>query len=166
MNRDARVTASISIAGVVAVTLYAAWAAVQILVLNPMAVVPGRSLAEIHAEMEAVGERMNIVLPLVVLGLGVVIAVIVARAAIGSRMAPLGATQLFLTVLGFGAPAYFVASFGTGMNLADAYNVSGGDQSPWAIPLYLVSTLSFLGVIVVTVRHSRARRGPTVASAR
>ena len=70
----------------------------------------------------------------------------------------------YLVLLTFGAPAYFMASFGAGMGLADTYGISGADYSPWARPLYLVSLLSLLAALAIgafdLIRRSRQRTRP------
>ncbi|MEJ1087892.1 hypothetical protein WDU99_06135 [Microbacterium sp. Mu-80] len=153
----------VCMAGVIAVALYAAWAAVQILVLNPLAAVPGASLAEVYAEMAAVGERMPVTGVLVFLGIGVVIAVVVAVLSIRSRLDATVTALLFASVLALGVPAYFLASFGPGMSVADAFMVSGADLTPWAAPLYIVSLLASGAIVGLAVRL--ARRRPAAAPA-
>ena len=157
-----RSTLRVAMIGVVVVAAYAAWAAVQILVLNPLAAQPGRSLAEIYAEMAAVGETMPVVRTLVFLALGVVIAVVVAGLSIRSRLDASVTALLFCIVLALGVPAYFIASFGPGMNLADAFWISGGDTSPWAAPLYVVSLLASGAIVGLAVRLAR-RPAPALA---
>lgn len=148
-----------SVAGVVAVTLYAAWAAVQVLVLNPMAAVPGVPLHEIHATMTAQRQWQGTGPVYGILGFGVLLAAVVAVFAIAQRVHPIVPAMSFLVLLLFGAPAYFIASFGPGMGLADTYMIGGADASPWARPLYAISLLAgvtLLAGTVVVVRRSRA----------
>lgn len=148
--------------GVLSVTLYAAWAAVQILVLNPLAARPGDTLAQVYADMVAVGETMPVVPTLIFLALGIAIAVVVAVLSIRSDVDATVAALLFLVVLALGTPAYFVASFSPGMYVADAFGVSGADGSPWAAPLYVVSLLASGAIIGLAVRL--ARRPAAVAA--
>lgn len=64
----------------------------------------------------------------------------------------------FLALLMLGAVGYFVASFGAGMALADTFGISGADYSPWARPLYVVSALAAVAIVVggaVAVARSR-----------
>ncbi|WP_236610924.1 hypothetical protein [Microbacterium sp. UCD-TDU] len=108
----------ISIVGVLAVTIYAALAAVQILVLNPLA----------------------------------------------AAARPLIPAMGFLVLLTLGAGGYFIASFGAGMGLADAFGIGGGDYSPWARPLYAASALSAVALVVVGVMAAvRPRSAPAAA---
>jgi len=148
-------TATVAIIGVCAVVAYAAWAAVQILVLNPLAAVPDAGLSEIYAQMAAAGETMPIAMPSGILAIGVGLAVTVAVVSIRRRLEPALVAVLFLILLALGSPAYFMASFGPGMNLADAFEISGGDHSPGAVPLYIVSLLSAGVAVGLTVRASR-----------
>lgn len=160
MDGSQRLRFRISIVGVLAVVAYATWAATQILVLNPLAAVPGRSLADIRAELAAAGEGPNDVLVFVVLGIGVVLAVVLAVIAVSTRAAPRLVVMLFLALLMLGTPGYFVASFNAGMSLADTFAISGADVSPWAAPLYIVSAVSvaaIVGTVVVIVRWDRRR---------
>ncbi|MBO9627155.1 MAG: hypothetical protein J7484_12370 [Microbacterium sp.] len=145
----------VSVVGVVAVALYAAMAAVQILVLNPLAAVPGRTLLEIRAGMSDAGERIDVGMVLGILAVGVVIALVVAGLMIAARTPAVATAMPFLVVLVLGAPAYFFASFGPGMGLADAYGISGADYSPWAWPLYGVSVAAFVTFVVLAVMSAR-----------
>lgn len=155
-----RQTVWVALAGVAAVTLYAAFAAVQILVLNPLAAAPGLTLDEIHARMSDEGESLGPSMVLGILGAGVVLAIGVAVVAILQKSRPLVTALCFLAVLTGGTPAYFVASFGPGMALADTFMISGADASHWALVLHLTSALSLLvaviGGVVVTLRSPAA----------
>lgn len=94
---------------------------------------------------------------------GGVLAVLCLR----GRTGPLFTAMMYLAMLFFGAPAYFVASFGPGMALADTFGVSGGDHALGARPLYAVSLLAFIGVVVLAVLLTResARRSALPATA-
>ncbi|WP_226531063.1 hypothetical protein [Microbacterium paraoxydans] len=158
MTRTRRRTLWISLAGVAAVTAYAALAAVQILVLNPLAAAPGLTLDEIRLAMADAGESLGHGAVFSVLGIGVVLAVAVAVASVVRRADPVVPAMTFLALLMFGVIGYFVASFGAGMGLADTFGISGADYSPWAGPLYVVSALSAVAIVVggvVAVARSR-----------
>ncbi|MEV8172657.1 hypothetical protein [Microbacterium sp. NPDC077486] len=160
-----RPTLWICVAGVLAVTAYAALAAVQILVLNPLAAAPGGlSLDEVRAAMSNAGESLMPQTVLGILGAGVCLGVGTAVVCLLTRAPAVVAGMTFLALLMGGAPAYFVASFGPGMGLADTFGISGADASPWALPLYAVSALSAVGVLVGAALTSR-RRGPSPATA-
>ena len=161
MGHVPRGTTPIAIGGVIAVTLYAVAAALQILVFTPLAVAPGRSLAEIHAEMDAAGESLGEASTLVILGLGVAFAVITAVTIIRSRQRPAPAAIFMLALLIGGAPAFFIASFGPGMSLADTYFVSAGITLPGVLPFYTVSALAAVATVVVALASvGRERRIP------
>lgn len=151
MTRMQRQTLWISIAGVLAVTAYAAFAAVQILVLNPLAAAPGRTLDEISFEMSAAGESLGYGQVFFILGIGVALAVAVAVASVLGRAVPVIPALTFLALLMLGAIGYFAASFGAGMGLADTFGISGADYSPWALPLYAISVLAGVALVVGTV---------------
>ena len=105
------------------VVAYAFLAALQILVLNPLASVPGKNLGEIYAEVEAAGESMGVwvVIANLLLGPAIAITLLVLRAR-RRPMQPARATAIpYLALLVLGAPAYFWASFGPGMSLADTF---------------------------------------------
>lgn len=161
MTRMQRRTLWISIAGVLAVTAYAAWAALQILVLNPLAAVPGRTLDEIRAEMSVVGEDLLWEPVFFILGIGVVLAVVVAVVSIRGRADPVIPAMSFLALLMLGTLGYFVASFGPGMSLADTFGIGGADYSPWARPLYAVSALAGAAIAVGGVGTVLRRRAVT-----
>lgn len=160
-----RPTLWICVAGVLAVTAYAALAAVQILVLNPLAAAPGGlSLDEVRAAMSNAGESLMPQTVLGILGAGVCLGVGTAVVCLLTRAPAVVAGMTFLALLMGGAPAYFVASFGPGMGLADTFGISGADASPWALTLYAVSALSAVGVLVGAAVTSR-RREPSPATA-
>jgi hypothetical protein len=93
----------ISIVGVLAVTIYAALAAVQILVLNPLAAAPGRSFDEIHAEMSNAGESLMPGQAFFILGVGITLAVALAVVAVCTAAHPLIPAMGFLVLLMLGA---------------------------------------------------------------
>lgn len=164
MKRMPRHTLWISIAGVLVVTAYAALAAVQILVLNPLAAAPGLTLEGIRAEMAAVNESLGHEVVFFVLGIGVALAVGVAVVSIVAKAPPIVPGMAFLAVLMFGAFAYFAASFGAGMGLADTFGISGADHSPWARPLYAISVLAAVSIIVGGIATARRSRASTASS--
>lgn len=139
-------TFGIATTGTVAVTAYAALAALQILVLNPIAAAPaGGDLAQIQRDLTAANESLGAPLVLTVLGIGVVLAIALLVLLARLRDAtPMAAALAYLLLLILGTPAYFMASFGAGMALAYTYMISGGDHSPWAWLLYWTSALALL----------------------
>ncbi|PKQ36133.1 MAG: hypothetical protein CVT61_02565 [Actinobacteria bacterium HGW-Actinobacteria-11] len=148
MTRIQRRTLWISIVGVLAVLAYAVLAALQILVLNPLAAAPGLTLDEIRFAMAEAGENLGQGAVFSVLGIGVALAVAVAVVSVVRRADPVVPAMTFLALLMLGAVGYFVASFGAGMALADTFGISGADYSPWARPLYVVSALAAVAIVV------------------
>lgn len=145
-----RLTLGISIVGTVLVTLYAVWAYFHIMVLNPLAAVPGLPLEEIWRQVDASQGSTHRILVPAILVLGPLLAL--ALLVVGQQWAPsrpggIAAGYLWLLVLG--APAEFAASFSPGMNLADTYAISGADASPWGLPLLAISGLALLALIVL-----------------
>lgn len=149
----------VSIVGVLAVTLYAAFAAVQILVLNPLAAAPGLTLDDIRADMHGANESLGEEVVFLVLGLGVALAVAIGIIVMLRSSPPRLATLLFLAILTMGVPAYFIASFAAGMGLADTYGISGADYSPWSRILYIVSLGSFVAAVTLAVLTTLRGRG-------
>lgn len=153
------------VAGGVVPALVAALAvlsALQIFVLNPLAAAPdGRGLGRVYADLGAAGEGgFPFVLSALILaaGLGVaaILAFIVWRR---EEVDPLAVLALGLASLVAATPAYFIASFGMGMALADTYGIGGADQSPWARPIYVLSVLALAALVAVVVLLLRGPAG-------
>ncbi|WP_374314970.1 hypothetical protein [Microbacterium sp.] len=103
---------------------------------------------------------------LVILGTGVALAILVfALMAFRPDASGTAATLFYLLMLVFGAPAFFAASFGPGMSLADTYGISGADYAPWGKVLYLVSAVALIAAVVVAVTHMPVRRAPAATTA-
>ncbi len=158
-DRLALVVASVATMLVVA---YAVLAAIQILVLNPLAAVPGKSLSRIRAELVASGESLGTPLVLLVMGLGIALAIVIlVETARHPEISAPAVALVYLALLAMGGPAHFFASFPAGMGIADTYLISGGDHSHWSTVLYAVSTLALLAIVGLGVgdimRTSRSR---------
>ena len=149
-------TVSIAIVGVLAVTAYAALAAVQILVWTPLAAAPGLTLDQVGVELSAAGETFDPRVTLSILGIGVVLALALAVVVTTARAVPLIAAAGFLSLLVLGAPGFFVASFGPGMALADTFMISASVSLPGVRAFYLTSAVAavllVLGGVVSVVR--------------
>lgn len=146
-------TRVVALVGTLAVVAFATLAAVQILVLNPLAAAPERTLPEIHAELARWDESLGTpwVLGLLAIGIGLAAWMLVSA----WRAAPSMTTTYlagYLGLLVLGTPAYWLASFGAGMALADTFATTGGDHSPWAIPLYITSGIAWLSLVTLLVR--------------
>ena len=155
--------AAAAIAGAVLVACYAAFAALQIQVLNPLAAVPGSTLQEIHEAVESAGESMAIFPMTAVLAPGPLIAISFTICSMYGFASSKAAFRIQVALLTLGAPAYLLASFGAGMALADTFGINGSDYSAWATPLYVVSACSLFVLLFmagsVTMRVLRGRWG-------
>ena len=135
----ARGHVAVVLVGTSLVLAYATLAVVQILVLNPLAAAPGRTLSQIHRDLEAADQSLSPVLAVGIPALGVVLALVLGVVGMRSRT-PVSTLALgYLVLLAAGTPAYFAASFGAGMSLADTYFIGGADHSPWSWPLHATS---------------------------
>lgn len=155
-----RLAAGAAVPGLVAAL--AVLSALQIFVLNPLAAAPdGRGLGRVYADLGAAGEGgFPFVLSALILaaGLGVaaILAFIVWRR---EEVDPLAVLALGLASLVAATPAYFIASFGMGMALADTYGIGGADHSPWARPIYVLSALALAALVAVVVLLLRGPAG-------
>ncbi len=75
-SSDHRTAVVIAAIGTTLVTAYAGVAALQILVLNPLAAAPGKELDQIRADMAAVGESLSTPMAVGILSVGVGLAVV------------------------------------------------------------------------------------------
>ncbi|WP_292687812.1 MULTISPECIES: hypothetical protein [unclassified Microbacterium] len=156
-RRNARAAGIIGFAVVVA---YAVVAALQILVWNPLAAVPGATLAEITAHLAATGESFSVASVLGVLAIGPLLALAPLILSWRTGTGAFAVIAGVLAILAGGAVGYFAASFSPGMSLADAYGISGGDYAPWGRVLMLVSAVALLAAVVcgaVLLRRGRGR---------
>ncbi|WP_322409789.1 hypothetical protein [Microbacterium invictum] len=157
----------IAVVGTLLVTLYAVWAYVHIMVLNPLAAVPGLALEEIWREVEqSQGSIHRITVP-AFLAVGPLLALVfLVCSQVWLRQRPALVAIAYLGLLVFGAPGEFVASFMSGMNLADAFLISGADYSPWAAPLMIISAVAFVAliaaIVAVGLRAAHATASPLV----
>ncbi|MEA5119359.1 MAG: hypothetical protein VB036_17320 [Propionicimonas sp.] len=155
----------LAVAGTVLVVGYAALAGLQILVLNPLAAVPGRSLGQINADLAAQHDSLGMPVVVSILGLGVVGGLaLLMRFWRDPQAEPRSVVLGYLGLLTLGAPASFFAGFGAGMALADTYGINAGDYSPWSAPLYATSLVALLGIPVVRWVGSRRRLQHPVAT--
>lgn len=155
----------VAVVGALLVTAYAVVGVLQVLVWNPLATVPGRSLAEIHVELDRVGQSFSPVPPLLFGVAGVAIAGWLLVTALRSRdLSPLHVVIEFSLVLAAGAPALALVSFTPGMQLADGFLTTGGDHAPGAVPLWWTSSAAVVVAIAAAgVSVSRSRRTAAAA---
>lgn len=165
MTAQRRATLLVAILGALAVLAYATWSAVHLLVLNPLAAAPGLELDEIYGAMADAGESFSMAWVLGFLGFGVALAVAAAWVCIAMKAPPIVAASGALALLVLGAPAHFMASFGPGIALADTFMISGGNHSPSHLPLYAISALAAVAVIVVAIGSAvRSRSVPAAVA--
>ncbi|MDT3330637.1 hypothetical protein Q9S78_08125 [Microbacterium sp. KSW-18] len=150
--------------GTAAVAAYAVVLVLQICVWNPLAAVPGSSLAEIGSQAATRGESVFTPAPWVFAAIGVALAVaVLVLSVVARRTSTAGVAAGYLALIAAGAPAYFVASFGPGMALADAFGISGGDHAPGGSVLMVASGTAAVVIAVGGVALATSSR--TVAPA-
>lgn len=144
--------------GVIVIAAYAAVGVLQILVWNPLAAVPGKSLEQIEAEMVAAGESLGepVVYGFAVIGAALAVAVL-AAALLGRIKRVRTAIILGLVLLILGAPAYWIASFTAGMSIADTFMTHGGDHAPWGGVLLRFSLGALPALLLVALLGRRRR---------
>jgi hypothetical protein len=152
----------VAVAGILVVALYSALLAVQELVLDPLAAVPGTSLDAIHEHLERQGfdVRSDVIGVLVIASIGVVLAIVVATVTLWKRVAPHFVAAWLLGIVAAGAVPAFGAGFQLGMDVADGFGVGGEDHTIWAGVLYGTSAVALVAIPVVIVvgERRRARR--------
>lgn len=137
-----------AVVGSAALAAYSIAGAFQTLVWNPLAAVPGATLGEIYAALDAAGESLGASRVIawsavgVALAAGALIATILAKA---PRAGGVVAGYLALIVLA--APSHWFVAFTGGMGIADAFATSGGDHAPWGGLLYTASGLALLALV-------------------
>ena len=143
----------VAVIGVVVVSCYATLMALLALVLDPLAAVPGQTLAEIHAQLTKAGWDVAGDITTVIIGAGIGVGLALATAVVGlwRRLSPVEMTAIFLAILALGAVATFVSGFSLGMDIADTFHVSGGAHTIWTGVLYLTSLSAFLAILAIGV---------------
>lgn len=139
--------------GIAVVALYAALLAVQALVFDPLAAVPGASLGAIHAELErqgfAVGTDVAAVVGIAVVG--VALASGLGSSLVVTRARPYVTAAVLLGVVALGGPMTWWSGFWLGMDVADAYGVGGGAHTAWAGVLLVTSAIALAAIPFVLV---------------
>lgn len=146
------------LAGLIAIVGYAALGILQILVLNPLAAVPGATLEQIYAQLDLANESLTTSWVVTWGVSGVVLAGAVLLVSVVSRTRRVSyvvAADLGLLVLA--APAHLFVAFAPGMSLADTFMISSGDHAPWGVALYLFSALALTALVIrlVLARYDR-----------
>ncbi len=156
----------VAVAGVVVVAAYATLLAVNALVLDPLAAVPGSTLPEIHARIEAAGFSVagDVRGVVVVASIGVVLALTASIVGLAARLPATVVAVMHLGVLAAGALATFQSGFWLGMDVADTFGTDGGAHTVWAGVLYLTSLAAFVAIpavlfaTAVRTRNTQRRR--------
>lgn len=145
LDEQQRRVVPIVLVGVLITAAYALIGALQILVWNPMAAVPGMGLQEIKTAMSSANEPL-VEAPVYMWAItGPILALTVGAFSITKCPdLPWTITRFFLIIVILGTPTYFFASFSPGMSIADAFATSGGDHAPLSRILYGMSLLSLI----------------------
>lgn len=149
----------IVVLGVLVTAAYALVGALQILVWNPLAAVPGMGLQEIKAAMASANEPL-VESPVYFWAVGGPVLALIAGAfsIVKFPDLPWMVFRFFLLIIMLGMPTYLFVSFGPGMSIADAFATTGEDRTPWSRILYGLSLLA-LALFLVTLRKSDYARG-------
>ena len=137
--------------GPLLVALYAGVMVVSLGWLEPRAAVPGVTRTEMARGLEHFGSDLTaLTWSLVVVGL-VGVGLSVAASTVGRRarlpLSTIAALHLGLLILG--APVSFFAAFPLGMDVADAFGVSGELRTPWHVVLLWASGISLLALLAL-----------------
>ena len=154
--RPARSELPAGVLGTVALLALVTVGAVDLLVWNPLAMVPGLSLAEVYAGIGAglTGDLVFIMVWTVFWGALAFTPMVLTR----PRFARFGAHTIVVATLVLAGAAIFFkfwAGFGIGMDIADGFAVSGGDASIVAGLLDLIGTLALVAAVLLTVPPRR-----------
>lgn len=144
--------------GSAALAAYSIAGALQTLVWNPLAAVPGATLGEIYTALDDAGESLGAPRVIAWSVVGAALAAVALTAAIltkAPRASDVVAGYLALIVLA--APSHWFVPFTGGMGIADAFATSGGDHAPWGGLIYTGSGLALLALLGMAVRGKRLR---------
>jgi len=155
----------VGLAGIGAVSAYASLMAVQALVFDPLAAVPGSTLDQIHGELRNAGNDVtrDIISILVAAAIGFSLAIATAALGLRRRLSPLVMIEIFLAILTLGGVVAWGSGFALGMDIADTYMTTGGDHTGWAGVLYVTSLVSLITLAVVAVRAALRSRSTQAA---
>ena len=159
LDKQQRHGVPIVLVGVLITAAYALIGALEILVWNPVAAVPGMSLKEIKTAMSSANEPL-LEAPVYVWAL--VVPVLALAGGTFSIMRfpdrPWRIIRFFLIIIMLGMPTYYFFSFNPGMSIADAFATTGGDNSPWSRILYGMSLLATFLLLVTRKKKDQTRR--------
>jgi hypothetical protein len=141
----------VALGGVLLVTALAVVGAVDLLVWNPLAKVPGTDLQSIYFQMslrDGFDIGVNVAWVVTWAAFWTAASILVLAAACGGRVSPLTPRRIAVVTLGLvGAAVFFrfFAGFGFGMSIADTFATNGGDGS------FVSALLPHLGQLALAV---------------
>ena len=152
-----------TLGGPLFIALYACVMVVSLGWLEPRAAVPGLTRTELAQGLDDFGSDLTaLTWSLVVVGL-VGVGLSVAASTMGRRarlpLSTIAALHLGLLILG--APVSFFAAFPLGMDVADAFGVSGEFHTPWHMLLFWASGISLLGLLALLFSSPRTEQPAT-----
>lgn len=152
-----------TLGGPLFIALYASVMVVSLGWLEPRAAVPGLTRTELAQGLDDFGSDLTaLTWSLVVVGL-VGVGLSVAASTMGRRarlpLSTIAALHLGLLILG--APVSFFAAFPLGMDVADAFGVSGGFRTPWHSVLFWASGISLLALLALLFSSPRTEQPAT-----
>jgi len=147
--------APIALGGVAAVASLLALGAVDTLVWNPAAKVPGVAIGEIYDEMIAADgfspafAVAHVAAWAAIWLLASLFVAVFALSPAGAWLTPRRLGILFLTIVGAALFFRLFAGFSIGMSLADTFATSGADESPLSLVLQLVGPLGVAAAAIL-----------------
>jgi hypothetical protein len=153
----------VTLGGPLLIALYACAMVVSLGWLEPRAAVPGLTRTELAQGLDDFGSDLTaLTWSLVVAGL-VGVGVSVAASTMGrrARLQLRTIAILHLVLLILGAPVSFFAAFPLGMDVADAFGVSGGFRTPWHSVLFWASGMSLLALLALLFSSLRTEQPAT-----
>ena len=158
--------ASVALVGAVVVLAVVVLGAVDTLVWNPLAKVPGLPLPGIYERMVSVdgfplGYNVAVVLVWAVFWAGLALGVLALALSRRASWFTVRRIAIVMLVLAGGAIFFrFFAGFGFGMSIADTFGTSGGDGSAVSAVLTLLGQLSLAAALVAFGWAPRVRARP------
>ena len=152
-----------TLVGPLFIALYACVMVVSLGWLEPRAAVPGLTRTELAQGLDDFGSDLTaltwslVVVAMVGVGLSVAASTMGRRARL--PLSTIAALHLGLLILG--APVSFFAAFPLGMDVADAFGVSGGFRTPWHSVLFWASGISLLALLALLFSSPRTEQPAT-----
>lgn len=152
-----------TLGGPLLVALYAGVMVVSLGWLEPRAAVPGLTRTELAQGLDDFGSDLTaLTWSLVVVGLvGVGLSVAASTMGRRARLSMSTIATLHFGLLVLGAPVSFFAAFPLGMDVADAFGVSGGLRTPWHLVLLWASGISLLALLALLFSSLRTEQPAT-----